>query len=299
MVVLTQSLEHQRARAPAARPGRRPPARWAHRSPACRGQQRRRPRRPPRRSRARRRARRRRPRTARPARGCGCPGTPVRLTQVARRSVHQPAADDAGDLLQGHRDHEAAARSVRAARSSSRSSKGCTVPAISWPVSCPLPAITTVSPARGHLHGPPDRRTPVADLEHLAGAVDLRSAGEHGGPDRGRVLGPRVVVGHHQHVGQPGPDLAHHRALAGVPVAAGTDDQHQPALGERPQRRRARPPWRRACGRSRRSPGSPGPRRPARAGREPHHRGRSRRRPAAGRGRPRPPARWRTARWRR
>ena len=297
--LLTQSLEHVRARAPAAPPGRRPPARWAHLSLACRGRQRRRPRPPPRRSRGRRRAHRRRRRTGRPARASRLSRNAGPVTQVGRRGVHHPAADDAGDLLQGHRDH-----AVR----SSLGQRGAELVAVVEGVHGAGDLLAGLVPLAGdhdgvagarHLDGPPDRRTTVADLEHLGRVVDLRGTGEHGRPDRGRVLGPGVVVGHHEHVGQARPDLAHHRPLAGVPVASGTDDQHQPALGQRAQRGE----------RGLHGVGLVGVvddrqevlarvdlLEPARG---PRHRGRSRRRPAAGRARPRPPARSRTGRWRR
>ena len=123
-----------------------------------------------------------------------------------------------------------------AARSSSRSSKGCTTPAISWPVSWPLPAITTVSPGRASATARRIAVAPVADLEDL-GVLDASSAPASTAARMvGRVLGAGVVVGDHQHVGEPGADLAHHRPLAGVAVAAGADHEQQPARGERPQR---------------------------------------------------------------
>ena len=76
------------------------------------------------------------------------------------------------------------------------------------------------------------RRSPTSRTS----AAPSRGAGQHGGADRGRVLGARVVVGDHEHVGQPGRDLAHHRALARVAVAAGADHDDQPTGRQRAQR---------------------------------------------------------------
>ena len=59
--------------------------------------------------------------------------------------------------------------------------------------------------------------------------------GDQLGTDGGRVLAAGVVVGHDQHVGEPGGDLAHHRALAGVAVAAGTEHHDQTAFRQRAQ----------------------------------------------------------------
>ena len=73
----------------------------------------------------------------------------------------------------------------------------------------------------------------VADLDHLGRAV--AGAGEDLGPDGGRLLAARVVVGHHEDVGQPRGDLAHDRALAGVALAAGAEDHDEPAVGQRAQ----------------------------------------------------------------
>ena len=85
--------------------------------------------------------------------------------------------------------------------------------------------------------------------------------------DRGRILRARVVVGDDQHVGAARGHLAHHRPLAAVAVAAAAEHDDQPAGGERPQRRAARPRPRPACGCSRRRPGTAGRRRCAPSGR--------------------------------
>ena len=62
-------------------------------------------------------------------------------------NADEPAAGDDRDVAEGHRDHRGTASAARrrAARSSSRSSKGWTTPATSWPVSWPLPTTATVA----------------------------------------------------------------------------------------------------------------------------------------------------------
>ena len=97
-----------------------------------------------------------------------------------------------------------------------------------------------------------DRLAAVAHLDHL-GAVPARAPVQHRGPDRGRVLGARVVVGDDQDVGEPGGDLAHDRPLARVPVTPGAEHDDQPAVGQRPQGLERGLRRRPACGRSRRS----------------------------------------------
>src|SRR3954469_6692592 len=54
-------------------------------------------------------------------------------------------SDRTRDVGQRHRDHDSASRRT------SRSSNGVTTPAISCPVSCPLPATTTASPGSAAL----------------------------------------------------------------------------------------------------------------------------------------------------
>src|SRR5699024_10710720 len=58
----------------------------------------------------------------------------------------QTAAGHVGDRGKGHGDHGVAPLSSRARRSTSRSSKSWTSPAISWPCSWPLPSSATVAP---------------------------------------------------------------------------------------------------------------------------------------------------------
>ena len=100
----------------------------------------------------------------------------------------------------------------------------------------PLPGDDDRVPGAGGGDGGPDRGPAVADLQDLgaaaAGSGRGRPAprtGQHLRPDLRRLLGPGIVVGDDQQVG-PGRGLgAHHRSLAGVPVAAGADHHDQPA----------------------------------------------------------------------
>ena len=96
-----------------------------------------------------------------------------------------------------------------------------------------------------------DGRPPVALLEHL-GAVPVRAPSSTAARIAAGVLGARVVVGDDDHVGEPRRELAHDRALAGVAVTAGPEDDEEPALGERPQALQRGLGRRPACGRSRR-----------------------------------------------
>ena len=68
--------------------------------------------------------------------------------RAAPGAACEPPGSELRDLVERERDH-AVARSARSAsRATSRSSNGTMRPAISWPCSCPLPAITTTSPGR-------------------------------------------------------------------------------------------------------------------------------------------------------
>ena len=72
-----------------------------------------------------------------------------------------------------------------------------------------------------------DSLAPVADFDAVgAGGHDL-------GTDRCRVFAARVVVGDNGDVGGRLGDLAHHRPLAGVAVAATAKHNHQPTIGVR------------------------------------------------------------------
>ena len=117
-----------------------------------------------------------------------------------------------------------------AARTSTASSNGSTTSPTIWPVSCPLPATTRTIAGAQLRHGGADRRAPVADLDRT------RAGGEDRPADRGRVLAARVVVGDEYEVGARGGDLAHHRPLAGITVAAAAEHHHEAAVGVRPQR---------------------------------------------------------------
>ena len=108
--------------------------------------------------------------------------------------------------------------------------------------SCPLPATSTTSPGPASAHGRarspragrrPRRTLGAARRRHRAAPV------EHGGADRGRVLGARVVVGDDDDVGAARRGLAHERPLVRVAVAAGAEHDDQPARSA--QRRAARP----------------------------------------------------------
>ena len=74
-----------------------------------------------------------------------------------------------------------------------------------------------------HGDGAGDRLAAVADLDRVGRGGEDRLA------DRGRVLGARIVVGDDDHVGVVGGGLAHQRPLAGIAVAAGAEDDDQPA----------------------------------------------------------------------
>ncbi len=113
-------------------------------------------------------------------------------------------------------------------RSTSRatvtSSNGSLRPlANSWPCSCPLPAITTTSPARADSIGGGDSRVSVGVVR------DVRTGAlEDLGDDRLGILRAGVVGGDEHVVGQPTSDLAHQRALASIAVAAAAEHHPQP-----------------------------------------------------------------------
>ena len=68
-----------------------------------------------------------------------------------------------------------------------------------------------------------DRLAAVADLDRA------RRRLEDGAPDIGRRLGPRIVVGDIDAVGQAGRHLSHQGPLAGVAVAAAAEQRNEPA----------------------------------------------------------------------
>ena len=96
-----------------------------------------------------------------------------------------------------------------------------------------------MSPGPAPADGLADGGAPVADLEHLGRSP--RRPGEEAARIARRVLGARVVVGDDQDVGQARRDLAHHRALAGVAVAARAEhDEQPPAVSGRRAAQRGR-----------------------------------------------------------
>ena len=114
-----------------------------------------------------------------------------------------------------------------ASRTTTRSSNGATTPAVSWPCSCPLPAITTTSSGAGERHRTMDRGAPVGiDLDADPGPL------EDVLDDRERILAARVVGGHDHVVGALHGDGAHHGPLAAVAIASRAEDADQPAAAE-------------------------------------------------------------------
>ena len=95
-----------------------------------------------------------------------------------------------------------------------------------WPVSWPLPAMTSRSPGAelgDGAGGSPARRSPISSASGRAGQ-DLAA-------DRRRILAARIVVGDDDAIGEPRGDLAHQRALAAVAIAAAAEDDDEPAAG--------------------------------------------------------------------
>ena len=80
-----------------------------------------------------------------------------------------------------------------------------------------------------------DRLGPVGDLGRL-GARTLQD----GMADGGGILGPRIVIRHDDHVGMVSGSLTHQWALGAVAVAAGADDNNDPAHHMRAQRLQGR-----------------------------------------------------------
>ena len=127
-------------------------------------------------------------------------------------------------------------RSLRSSSlATSRSSNGIfRPPSNSWPCSCPLPAITTVSPgsAAASASAIAARRSGSTRMPRPAGASVLgrriAHSGQDLGDDRPRLLRARVVGGHHARVGEPRGDLPHQRALLAIAVAAAPEDGDQP-----------------------------------------------------------------------
>ena len=137
-----------------------------------------------------------------------------------------------------------------------------------WPVSWPLPAISTTSPGRAQATAWSIAVAAVGDLDHLGGAPASAAPARISRPDGRGVLAAGVVVGDDHQVGQLGGDAAHRCALARVAIAAGAEHDRQPAARARARvaaPRATRP----ACARSRPARGSPGRGRSPRAVRGP------------------------------
>ena len=145
-----------------------------------------------RRSRGRRRARRAARGTARRARRLRESNSTGPVTRVPG-SACRPAGRRRSSAISPRVSSITRAPAVLDARRAapSRSSNGCTTPAISWPVSCPLPATSTVSPAPAARHGgarSPSPRSPISTTSprsprrHGRGAGEHRAAGSRPGP---------------------------------------------------------------------------------------------------------------------
>ena len=119
------------------------------------------------------------------------------------------------------RDHAGAPSRRSTSRATTLSSKGWTTPAISWPCSCPLPAITTTSPS-------------VAPASALSIAARRSGSTSSSGAPASTssmiacgILGARVVGGEDRAIGELRGDPSHQRALAPVAVAAAAEDADQ------------------------------------------------------------------------
>ena len=75
------------------------------------------------------------------------------------------------------------------------------------------------------------------DFGDLRPAPGVLRARQDCGADRGGLLAARIVVGDDDEIGAARGDFAHQRPLALVAVAAAAEDDDQPALGQRTQRR--------------------------------------------------------------
>lgn len=95
-----------------------------------------------------------------------------------------------------------------------------------------------------------DLECPPAPLRHLDDARSRRTLGmqfldavvnaaKYGGPYRGRILVPRMVIGHHEHIGAAaGLGSTDGLPLARVAASAGTHRDHKPTGRAQPQRGR-------------------------------------------------------------
>src|SRR5699024_3453999 len=123
--------------------------------------------------------------------GLHAPGVELDGTGDGRRRVtsDQSTADYPGDLTEGEGDHDELSsvspcravlprRLMSSSAARARSSKGCTTPWISWPVSWPLPAITTTSPVRAQSIAAPIAapRSPISSTCVRSPAADSAPA---------------------------------------------------------------------------------------------------------------------------
>ena len=148
-------------------------------------------------------------------------GDPGDFERRARRAAGR-GRDLGGGPQRAHAAHS---------RATSASSNGSTRSPMIWPVSWPLPATSTMSPARAiRIASAIASRRPAISV---APGAPARIAGA----DLRRVLAARIVVGDDDQVGQARRDRAHLRPLALVAVAAGAEHGDQPAFDMRPKRR--------------------------------------------------------------
>ena len=161
------------------------------------------------------------------ASGCGC-----RWRRLAHRAGSAPdfsARMAAGHVVDGpERAH--ATFSFKAAATASWSENCKILSPTIWPVSWPLPAISSTSPAFNSAMAVRIASRAVADLD------GARRCGQDRGADRGRLLAARIVVGDDDAVGILVRDAAHDRPFARVAVAAGAEHHDQLAARIRAQR---------------------------------------------------------------
>ena len=159
----------------------------------------------------------------------------ARRRAVARRAGHELRRAGEPPVGRPRRGSRSSSRSWRpstmprfASRATCESSNGSLRPfSNSWPCSWPLPAITTTSPGSAS-----EIARKIAARRSTSRST--AACGDAGMPaddlvdDRLRLLGARVVGGDDREVRQPRRDLAHHRPLAAVAVAARAEHDDQP-----------------------------------------------------------------------
>ena len=155
--------------------------------------------------------------------GATAPGverTPAPVTRAAgSASCSRPPTASAISPRRQRRSRAVSCRDAARRARTSRSSNGCTTPAISWPFSWPLPRRPRCRPGRrgATAAAMASARSPTST--HLGAARGARRRASSSRADRRGVLGARVVVGHDDEVGEPARRGAHQRALALVAVA--------------------------------------------------------------------------------